>query len=111
MSHSLCCGEKMIMSNSFLKQVRLDPGKLCDKETMAAYMKQEMELPEWFGGNLDALADVLSEITQETVFEVEVSTMGDFTSGEYPGRVLKVISGAAKENPHLHLYLTDSDWM
>ena len=73
-------------------------------------MKQTMELPEWFGGNLDALSDVLSEVTDETVFEVELGARGEFAKDGYPRKVLKVVVRAVKENPHLHLYLTDPDW-
>ncbi len=97
----------MIMSENILKRVALDPVYLCDKESMAAFMKEHLVLPEYFGGNLDALSDVLSEICEETVFEVKVDDLVHFLPEEYPGRVLKVISHAAEENPHLHVYLTD----
>ena len=93
-----------------LKQIRLDPEKLMDRESMAHFMEENLELPEWFGGNLDALADVLSEVTRETVFEVEIGTASQFDMEEYPGKVLLVVARAARENPHLHLYLTDSSW-
>lgn len=99
------------MSKTLLKQIRLDPELLCDRDAMASFMKRELDLPVWFGGNLDALSDVLSEVTEETVFEVDIRSVEVFSAEGYPGRVLKVISDAAKENPHLHLYLTDPDWL
>ena len=99
------------MDNTGLKQIRLDPEQLADKEAMTAFMERELDLPEWFGGNLDALSDVLSEVSDETVFVVEVGSVGAFTADGYPKKVIRVISAAAKENPHLHLYLTDSDWL
>lgn len=34
---------------------------ITDKETLWKELHQKMELPEYFGNNLDALADVLSE--------------------------------------------------
>lgn len=94
-----------------LKQIRLDPALLRDKECMTQFMKQHMSLPEWFGGNLDALSDVLGEVSEETVFEVEVEMIRQFREDGYPKKVLLVISRAARENPHLHLYLTDSTWL
>ena len=95
----------MRMSEMILKQVRLDPEVLSDRESMALYMKRERELTEWFGGNLDALADVLSEISVETAFVVEAGSLPAFYAEGRPKMVLKVISRAVQENPHLHLYI------
>ena len=95
----------MRMSEMILKQVRLDPEVLSDKESMALYMKRELDLPEWFGGNLDALADVLSEISVETAFVAEAGSLPAFYAEGRPKMVLKVISRAVQENPHLHLYI------
>ncbi len=94
-------------SDKGLQQICLHPHKIKDKEAMAASMKEALDLPDYFGGNLDALADVLSEIARETVFEVEISDIDLFSREEYAKKVLKVISRACEENPHLHLYLTD----
>ncbi len=92
---------------TFMKQVRLVPKQLTDKKSMADTMRSSIELPEWFGGNLDALADVLSEISEEVVFEVEIGDLDHFAQDGYPKKVLEVICAAAQENPHLHVYLTD----
>ena len=97
------------MSNAYFNQVKLDPDELSDKESMTRYLKERIPLPEWFGSNLDALADALSEISEETVFEVDADTLDAFSQDSYPKKVLHVISAACEENPHLHLYLTDSD--
>ncbi len=96
-----------MINDAGLNQVRLYPEKLADKESMSELMKASLDLPDYFGGNLDALADVLSEVTQETVFEVDISDIGAFSPDEYPKKVLKVISHACEDNPHIHLYLTD----
>ena len=66
------------MSEMVIRQVRLDPEVLSDREAMALYMKQELDLPEWFGGNLDALADVLSEVSEETAFVMEAGSLHAF---------------------------------
>ena len=97
------------MNKTVLKQVLLDPAFLGDKETMASYMKQQMDLPEWFGGNLDALADVLSEVSEETGFVMEAGQYAAFHTEGYPGKVLQVIRRAVSENTHLHLFLKGLD--
>ena len=104
-------GQEWNLGSSFLKRVVLDPENLRDKESMSLYMKKAMDLPEWFGSNLDALADALSEIADNTVFEVKIADREEFAEDGYPKKVLKVISRAVSENPHLCLYLTDPGWM
>lgn len=94
----------MKMSEMSLRQVLLDPVALADKESMALYLKKELDFPEWFGGNLDALSDVLSEISEETAFVVEAGALPAFYAEGRPKTALKVISLAVQENPHLHLY-------
>ncbi len=39
----------------------LDGAFMTDRETAHAYLKEILSLPEYYGGNLDALADSLSE--------------------------------------------------
>ncbi len=94
------------MDKTARKQIYLSPLRLTDKQTMSSFMKEHLELPDYYGGNLDALSDVLSEITQDVVFEADISEAHHFKE-EYPGKVLRVISRACEDNPHLHLYLTD----
>ncbi len=96
-----------MMNDTCMRQIRLIPDQLNDKESMARTMKEAIDPPEWFGGNLDALADVLSEISSETVFEVEICDLDRFAQEGYPKKVLEVICASAQDNPHLHVYLTD----
>ncbi len=96
-----------MMSETGMKQVHLTLENLKDKKTMSETMRLSFDLPEYFGGNLDALADVLSEITQETVFELDITDLERFSEDGYAQKALKVISRICEENPHLHLYLTD----
>lgn len=57
--------------------------------------------PAYYGRNLDALHDCLTEIGEDTA--VIVTDMG---SAEETGRrMLSVFADACRENPHLSLYL------
>lgn len=42
--------------------VRVDRAPVFDKDTLLHALYQALELPAWFGFNLDALADALSEL-------------------------------------------------
>ena len=95
------------MTDKLIRTVALDAAKLSDRESMAAYMKEALELPDYFGGNLDALADLLSEVSLETVFEVPADMITGIPEDGYAAKALRVLDAAAEENPHLHLYLTD----
>ena len=44
-----------------MKLVFLDMAKLSTKEAFHAALKEKLSLPEYYGGNLDALHDLLSE--------------------------------------------------
>ena len=94
-----------IMSKECLKQIRLDAEVLSEREALAEIMKKELDLPQSFSGNLDALSDFLSEVVEDTVFEAEASYADSLDPKSYAAKALRVISDAAQENPHLHLYL------
>ena len=61
------------------------------------FFEEVLDLPEYYGRNLDALFDVLTSITDDIVFEC---VMGD----ELPScanKMLMVLEDAAEANPHI----------
>lgn len=75
-------------------KVILDARQLDERSQAHAYLKKMLELPEYYGNNLDALYDCLTEMR-----ELEVSfTRVEGTGGYFP-RVYRVFERAAKENP------------
>lgn len=95
------------MTDHLIRRVVLTNEKIGSRESMASYMKEALQLPEYFGGNLDALCDLLSEVSEETVFEIEDSELARIPEDGYAAKTLKVLAVACDENPHIHLYLTD----
>lgn len=45
-------------------QVIIDGRKITDKLELHAYMKEQCQFPDYYGNNLDALYDVLTERTE-----------------------------------------------
>lgn len=43
-----------------MKEIRLNGTKMLDKASTHAYLKRKLELPDYYGENLDALWDCLS---------------------------------------------------
>ncbi|MDO4621331.1 MAG: barstar family protein [Eubacteriales bacterium] len=86
-----------------MKKIILD---LCGKETrkdMHTYLQKELELPEYYGKNLDALYDCLTDV----VDDLAVGLICPADGGEnerYLKSIRKVFRDAEKENPHLCVF-------
>lgn len=79
---------------------------IADKKALHAHLKKALNLPEWYGGNLDALADCLGDISSQTAitilnFKKLKSTLGD----KYAQAFEKVLKTAEKSNSNIHIYI------
>ena len=64
-------------------------------------LAEAFDFPAWYGGNLDALHDCLTEIGEDTA--IVITDMGE--ADESGRRILSVITDSAGENPRLRVYL------
>ena len=80
----------------------LDISSLADKTELHAQVRGALDLPEWYGANLDALYDVLTEAG-----ETRVLLIGAKDEPEWFRRARTVFMDAAKENRRLHLTLRE----
>ena len=78
----------------------LDSGSVGNRETLHRVLAAGLQFPDWYGGNLDALFDCLTDVTEEVA--ITLRGLDDLTP--YARRVVKVLQAAAKENPHIHLH-------
>ena len=84
-----------------MKRVELIASQLADKEILHDILTRELELPDWYGRNLDALHDCLAEMK-----DVEFVLIGWPDEG-YLARVRHVIVDAAWENEALTLKIVE----
>lgn len=91
------------MDFDFNRKIWLDATRMKDKESLYAYMNELFELPEYFGNNLDALSDCLSEVIEHTDILLTRSCVKELCNDDYGFKVLIVLGEAANENPYLHL--------
>ena len=84
-----------------MKRVELIASQLTDKEVLHDVLARELELPEWYGRNLDALHDCLTELT-----DLELVLIGWPDEG-YLARVRRVIVDAVWENDNLKLKIVE----
>lgn len=89
-----------------MRKVLLDFKLTATPEQMQDYLAFKLEFPDYYGKNLDALYDSLTEIGEDTcigVFETEK----DGEAGRYLRMVKKVLRDAEEENPHLCVVFAD----
>ena len=83
--------------------VILDGKKITSKEQLHKILARELGFPEWYGGNLDALYDCLTDIRESAGIHVLHSdalyeNLGPMTHG-----LLRVLRDAAAENSELYV--------
>ncbi len=81
-----------------MKQITLDGNVLADAEKLHDYLKEMLEFPEYYGKNLDALYDCLTDME-----ELEISITSPDEDREICPKVLRVLKAAERENETLKI--------
>ncbi len=86
-----------------MREVTLDLTPFEEKHGLHDYLKQTLDFPFYYGGNLDALYDVLGSITQATRLHLQYSAQPKGKMVEYLPRLLRVFRDAAADNYNLEI--------
>lgn len=86
-----------------MNYVMIDGGFLRSKDHLHDVLSRELRFPEWYGRNLDALHDCLTDIMEDTQISVIRLDSADAELQQYLSRVLCVLRDSAEENRHLYL--------
>ena len=81
--------------------IRLDGARLRDREEAMELLGQALALPEWWGRNLDALYDCLTDLGRPV--RLAVSRRETMVETPFGRRLLRVLGDAEKELPWLEL--------
>ena len=84
----------------------LDGSKMTSREDLHAHLAQQLALPEWYGRNLDALYDALSEMNDRIFVLRHVSCMLE-NLGEYAWMALHTLIDAISANPSLEIRISE----
>ena len=83
----------------------LNGNAMTDRPAAHSHLAERLELPTWYGRNLDALYDVLTEIGTDTEIILEEPSAVIDNLGKYGEAMLSTMQEAAEENPHLTITL------
>ncbi len=81
----------------------IDCTRIHSREDLHAIFREALAFPEWYGDNLDALYDCLTEISGKVrLLDWETA---EVRLGDYGKKAKKVIAAAALRNTDLDLYI------
>ena len=84
-------------------KVIIDGKKITSKQLLHTYFADEMKFPEWYGKNLDALFDSLTDINEETEIELINRPALHEHLGEYAKAFEKMLRDAHEENEDIKI--------
>jgi ribonuclease inhibitor len=91
------------------KKIYLDADRLKNRKDMHDYLEKAFDFPFWFGYNLDALYDCLSEVKEDTDIILDQANATKICQDPYAYRVLLTLSDGIEENPHLRILFYDPE--
>ena len=85
-----------------MKQITLDGNLLADAAKVHDYLKEMLEFPEYYGNNLDALYDCLTDLE-----DIEITINLPEEDGAIFQKVLRVFKAADRKNDSMKLIVNE----
>lgn len=83
----------------------LDGQKITSREDLHKQMEAVLDFPEWYGGNLDALYDCLTDLMEETDIHILHKDALADTLGDYTERLLRILKDAEQSNLNIQVLI------
>lgn len=90
-----------------MDEVVINGAAITDKAALHSFLAAQMHFPEWYGGNLDALFDCLTDVHTPTRIRVTEKNSLKKSLGSYADRFLRLLTDASTENPDLQIVFED----
>ena len=88
-----------------MRKINLDIEKMRSLPMLHKYLHTALALPEYYGANLDALFDCLTELAEPTELVVPRQVADEAYLGWYGQQFLQMLEDAAAENEALRVTL------
>ena len=88
-----------------MRTITLDINRLHSVPALHKYLRSTLALPVYYGANLDALYDCLTEIAEPTQLVVPADITNNEKLGWYGEQLLQVLQDAAEENDNLQVII------
>ena len=86
-----------------MKTAILNACEIPDKKALHAALAAQLDFPDWYGGNLDALYDLLSASSRPCAVVIRDAPALEAALGEYACRLLRVLTDVCLTNPAVSL--------
>lgn len=84
-----------------MKTVLLDGAQIHTRVEFHEELARQLGFPLWYGKNLDALFDCLTDIQEETWIQIQNTEKLEANLGKYWAGIQKVFCDAQKENEYI----------
>ena len=88
-----------------MMRVELDGRGMRDRASVHAQLKERLELPDYYGRNLDALYDILTERNQPMTIVLSGASEMQAQLGSYAEAILETLRQVEKRNPALKVHI------
>ncbi len=88
-----------------MRKITLELNKMASLPALHKYLRRELALPVYYGANLDALYDCLTDVVEDTQLVIPAAVADDAHLGWYGKQLLQVLQDAAAANEHLQVLI------
>ena len=92
-----------------MNRATIDGAAIHSRSALHEHLAAALGLPIWYGHNLDALYDCLTDLYEDTQLELVNQKILMERLGGYGQRLLLVLERAQAENPHFRLLQEETD--
>lgn len=86
-----------------MRVITIDCAGIQDKAGFHRTVSQALAFPHWYGNNLDALHDCLTEISSDTRIQFVNWHLPEDALGPCAAALRRAMTHAAQENPHIQI--------
>lgn len=92
-----------------MRKIEVPLEYLHSRAALHQYLQESLALPSYYGANLDALYDCLTEIAEETELIMPLQVAQADYLGGYGEVLLQLLQDAAQGNPQLQVVLRSAE--